>query len=274
MDAKVDYLSWTIMVDPGRGGDDGETFRAVLAAVQEHAPIFFEWAESTTGWQAGSGRGHYGEAQVNMHLYTAIRYGGHSNHILLEMPGTACAAARDAGMMSGIAAEAQARCTRLDVAVDITGDVQPGDFVAAGYNTRFKSHATIVSAEGTTEYVGSMKSERYARVYRYAEPHPRAGTMRVEHVFRSDYAKSAASALAEVGITALATMCGNTWGWRHRSWIPEAITDGKLTATRADRHEPGRLRWLYGVCLPAVVKAHREGLLDAREYVQELLSAL
>lgn len=274
MDAKVDYLSWTVMQEPDHDGQGRVVLPSVLTILEQHAAHFFAWAEGRPGWQDGSGRGHYGESLMHPVLFAAVRYGGIANHVLIEMPGTACADARDRGQLADILLDAAARCTRLDVAVDIPGDVSPSDFVAAGYNQRFKAKATLVSDSGVTEYVGSMKSDRFARVYKYAPPHPRAGTMRVEHVFRKEYAKEAVGMLAQQDILFLAAACGNTFGWQHPAWVPALLTNGKVKSSRADKHEPGRLRWLYGVCLPAIAKAHREGLLDAREYVQELLSAL
>lgn len=274
MDAKVDYLSWTVMQMPDVDQQGRVSLPSVLNILEQHSPHFFQWAEARPGWQSGSGRGHYGESMMHSLLFAAVRYGGIANHVLIEMPGTACADARDCGELADILLDAAARCTRLDVAVDIPGDVMPLEFVRAGYNERFKSFAVMTSESGDTVYVGSMKSDRYARVYKYAPPHPRAGTMRVEHVFRKEYAKSAVSLLAQSSITELATACGNTWNWQHDAWKPAILTDGKIKSTRADKHEPGRLRWLYGVCLPAIAKAHREGLLDAHEYVQELLNTL
>lgn len=274
MDAKVDYLSWTVMQSPTIDQQGRVSLPSVLDILEQHAPHFFGWAEQHPGWQAGSGRGHYAESLLHPLLFAAIRFGGLATHVLIEMPGTACADARDSGQLADILLDAAARCTRLDVAVDIPGDVSPSEFVQAGYNERFKAKASLVSDSGVTEYVGSMKSDRFARVYKYAPPHPRAGTMRVEHVFRKEYARTAVGMLAQSSILELAAACGNTWGWRHPAWSPALLTDGKVKSSRADKHEPGRLRWLYGVCLPAIAKAHREGLLDAHEYVQELLNAL
>lgn len=274
MDSKIDYLSWTIKPPPGYDGVGDITQDSVIDITWDFAPHFAAWASNFDQWRVTGGRGHYGASLLQPDTFAREWYGGHANHILIEMPGTACAAAHEAGCLFDITADAAQRCTRLDIACDIQGEITPQPFVEAGYNTRFKSHASIVSESGRTEYVGSMKSERYARVYRYAPPHPRADTMRVEHVFRSKYAKSAVRSLLEQGVEIVAAMCGNTWGWQSPAWTLEGSTFGKIRAQRADKHEPGRLRWLYGVCLPAVAKAHREGLLDAHEWAETLLSAL
>ena len=190
------------------------------------------------------------------------------------MPGTACADARSKDAFEGVVLDAAARVTRLDVAVDFPNGCSPSDFVAAGYNERFKARATLTSSEGKTEYVGSMKSDRYARVYQYAAPHPRAGVTRVEHVFRRDFAKNATAILLQDGLQMVVARAGNSFGWQSPSWLPETMTTDKLRSTRADRHEPGRVRWLYNVVMPALVKAHKQGLIDLPDFAQQALSLL
>jgi hypothetical protein len=272
MDAKIDYVSWSVMHDPRERGDEAQMWLSCVNALWEAHPTFMQWAADVRGWSSGGARGHYQFSQFNAHEFAAVRFGGSANHVLIELPGTACQSLRDAGLLNQIVAEAAHRLTRLDMAIDIPGGCSPREFVAAGYNARFKSYAEIVSESGETEYVGSMKSERYARVYMYAPPHPRAGTLRVEHVLRSDYAKSAAEMLTSGGTLALAEACGNSFGWQSAHWQPEHVTDGKLRAQRSDRHEPGRVRWLYNVVAPAIVKAGREGLLDPVEFCARIIA--
>lgn len=262
MDAKIDYASFTIMVDlrAGEGGhvDPG----AVGEVLWRYNPVLAAWCDHLGEWNIGGARGHYGMSLFNQETFMTVRFGGSANHILVELPGTACQAARDVKILDRVIETAAGRLTRLDIAVDIPGGCSPGEFVAAGYNDRFKAHASLVSEEGTTEYVGSMKSDRFARVYMYAKPHPRAGILRVEHVLRGDYAKAAAAALPSGTAVMLAEMCGNSFAWLSAAWQPDRTTDGKLRARRIDRHQPGRVRWLYQVCIPALEKAVNEGLID------------
>lgn len=266
MDAKIDYLSFTVMVDcRGMGEGGGDPDKAQQALFDLH-PAWWKGFAAKQYWEKGSGRGHYGTSRYAADTYTAVRFGGSANHVLVEMPGTACQWARDAGVLDAIVAEAAPRLTRLDVAVDIPGGCTPGEFVAGGYGERWKAKASIISPEGSTEYVGSMKSDRFARVYQYAPPHPRAGVLRIEHVLRSEYAKAAATRYTTSGLLDLAAACGASWGWKHASWQPAELTDGKLKAKRSDRHEPGRVRWLYDVVAPALVKADAEGLIDLADF--------
>lgn len=272
MDAKVDYLSFTLMTDVSGAGDERAQGYAAVDALFQAFPSFAAYADRLPNWTAGGARGHYGMSLYNPQTYMSIRFGGHANHILVELPGTGCQFARDTGYLDALLSEVRERVTRIDIAVDIPNGCSPHEFVAAGYNARFTGRATITSAEGETEYIGSMKSERFARVYRYSPPHPRSGVLRVEHVLRSQYAKSATSLLASESTPALATRLGNTFGWLSAYWTPETISDGKLKAQRMDRHEPGRLRWLFGVCIPAIIKAERDGLLSVDEIVERIVA--
>jgi hypothetical protein len=272
MDAKVDYLSFSIMEDM-RGQDDvGVGGTAVRDLLIQRVPLFGKDFINLTQWEIGGARGHYAYSVFSPDSFAAVRWGGSANHVLVEMPGTACQICRDAGFLVGLVSSVADRCTRLDIAVDIPDGGTPEGFISYGYNERFLSHASIISAEGSTEYVGSMKSERYARVYRYNAPHPRAGILRVEHVLRSGYAKSAAEFLAKGGLAQLASMCGNTWGWRSPDWLQDTATEGKLRASRSDRHAPGRVRWIHQVVCPALVKAHKEGLIDLHSLTALMLA--
>lgn len=274
MDAKIDYLSWSVLVDVRGAGDELQMWLRIVNVMWDQFPDFMTWAAAVQGWQSGGARGHYAFSQYNRQFFSSVRFGGTANHILVELPGTACQSLRDQGCLDGVVQAAADRLTRLDLAVDVKTDTSPRQFVQAGYNERFKSYAEIVSESGETEYVGSMKSERYARVYKYSAPHPRAGMLRIESVLRSDYAKSAAQIYAQSGLLVLAATCGNSFGWRSALWQPDSLTDGKLKATRADRHEPGRVRWLHQVVFPALVKAHKDGLIDLREWCSNLLQGI
>ena len=269
MDVKLDYLSFTIMEDVRQGSDNPDQWqRLAVGALWDNQPATAAFFEQVGNWQSGGARGHYSASLYQPQIYAAMRFGGSANHILVELPGTACQRARDNGLLDQIVAQASERLTRLDIACDIPDGCSPAAFVGAGYNARFEAHASLISPSGETEYVGSMKSERFSRVYRYAATHPRAGTLRVEYVLRSSYAKTAAHELSKSGLSALACACGNTFGWQSSYWQPSQMTEAKLRSQRSDRHEPSRVRWLNGVCVPSLLKAHHEGLIDLAEVIR------
>lgn len=266
MDVKIDYISFTVMADcRGTGEGGGDPFAAERALSLLH-PVWWQQYAMLLAFDKGGARAHYGTSRYDQQTFTSVRFGGSANHILVEMPGTACQFARDHGLLGHIIHEARERLTRLDVAVDIVGGCAPSEFVASGYGTRWKSHASIISPDGETEYVGSMKSDRFSRIYMFNRPHPRAGTLRIETQLRADYAKSAAAVLLNEGLLVLASQLGNSFGWQHPSWQVSDLSDGKLRATKIDRNEPARVRWLYDVVVPSLVRADQEGLINLEEF--------
>lgn len=110
------------------------------------------------------------------------------DHCLVEVSGQGCEKLRTAHLLEHVLSFKNARFTRIDVAIDIP-EVTPDEIVTDGYSERFRTHSRIASDTGVTHYIGSVKSERYARVYRYSEPHPRSNLCRVEMVHRKRYAR-------------------------------------------------------------------------------------
>jgi len=268
MDAKVDYLSYTVLHELPATPEREIPESGVHRWLEAQKPHMWDLLDRFGGWREVGARGHYSQS-IMAENYARISWGWQCNHVLIELPGTACQDARDAGLLLEAMGEALERATRLDIACDVPEGASPREFVAAGYSDRFGAYAEMVSQSGETEYVGSLKSDRYARVYMYAEPHPRAGVLRIEHVLRRGFAKSAIKELIGAdGLAQLVCMLGNSFGWQHRDWTPGDCTDGKLKATRADRHAPGRVRWLYDVVMPALVKADAEGLIQFQDFFE------
>lgn len=266
MDAKIDYFSFTLPVNLGGAGHSDEVHAFIIQQLDANGfnPLVDLLIEETSIRR--SGRGHYGAGLFFQDLHISLWWGGIANHLLVEIAGVGCQAARDAGCMDQTVFSAQDRCTRIDIAIDLPDAGKPADFVSKRKSSRISAKASMESATGWTEYVGSMKSDRFARVYLYAEPHPRAGVMRVEHVLRSDYAKAACRQLLSDGMATLVTMLGNSFGWEHPRWQPDEMTEGKLKAQRHDTHGAGTLRWLAKAVAPALIKAQKDGLLDAEEW--------
>jgi len=160
------------------------------------------------------------------------------------------------------------RTTRLDLAVDFPDGVTPADFVAGKKENRFRVTQTNDEDTGLTQYVGSRKSDRFARVYRFNAPHPRAGVLRVEHVLRGRYSKILSTGLITSSIAEQVAILGNTFGWTHESWKPETVTDGKLRAKRHDKDDASTLRWLIKAVAPSLAKSHNSGLIDLPDFIE------
>lgn len=195
-------------------------------------------------------------------------------HVLVECTGTGCETIRKHRQMENILAVVLQRVSRLDLAVDIVCDTPPHEFAAKRDVERFKAIGDIRSETGETYYVGSLKSDRFARVYRYREPHPRADTLRVEHVFRRDAAKVVARELLEVGVNSVVSGLSGVYGWTHEKWQPENVTPADLSVMRMKKETTATIRWLYGAVTSAIVKAVQRGELDIDDLEQHIAKAI
>lgn len=154
--------------------------------------------------------------------------------------------------------------TRLDIACDMLCLTRPNEFAGERRSGRFSAWSEVVSASGHTIYVGARSSDRYARVYRYNEPHPRAHLLRCEFVLKGKQAQQAAQTIKSDGLTAYTAALGNTFGWQHSDWLLGGLTDAEATAWRPERRQGKTVRWIYASVVPALLKLHREGALDVQ----------
>jgi len=271
MDAKIDYISFTLPARLSGAGHSEETYEHIATVLDDAGLGWFVTELGKLDVSMRSGRAHYGAGMYFQEHHISLWFGGIANHILIEIAGVGCQWLRDTSTIEMLIATIHNRVTRIDVAVDFRTDAKPTDFVSKMKGKRFSSRTSIESATGWTEYVGSMKSSRYARVYVYAEPHPRAGILRVEHVLRDENAKAAAAEIIARSLKDVVSDLGNTFGWQHEIWKPLQTTEGKLRAKRHDTHGSGTLIWLEKAVKPALIKAHQSGLIDMRELLQRWL---
>lgn len=180
---------------------------------------------------------------------------------LVQISGHGCSVLREKGILNDVISTWMDRITRIDVAVDITCDIEPEDFVRAASNQRFKISEHFDTQSGTTWYRGSRKSDRFARVYRYRSPHPRSAELRVEYQFSDEQAKLAASSILDNGVLSFTKDCGTTWGWNHPCYLSLDMVGTKITAPR--RASKGSTQfWLYNQVLPAIEKVAAQGDLE------------
>jgi len=124
------------------------------------------------------------------------------------------------------------------------------------------------SETGETCYVGSQKSDRYARVYRYNEPHPRAHLLRIEHVFRKDYAKLVAKQCVNADVADVAAAAGKAFGWAHPVWDVQAIQDCDISLVGERRDDGKTVYWLVNSCAPAFKRlVETGGINDAEAFL-------
>mgnify|MGYP000172367327 CR=1 FL=1 len=260
----IDWLSWSILTDE--------------PLINEHLPDTCHRARKAAAWtlkllpelhptsaNLTHGRKPYRFASGLPYARLLLSEG--QAHVTVELTGQGCAMARGRGIMSKLLVLASERCTRIDLVRDMETDLQPGEFVAAGYSDKFRARQSIVSDSGLTEYVGSPKSERFARVYRYAEPHPRAHLLRVEMVMKGENAREYVKFARQNSVGAAVSAAGAVYGWKHPYWPNDGAEP--LTAARVDTQAGGTVRWFYKQVAPAVRRLLEDGTLTPDDLISE-----
>lgn len=196
-------------------------------------------------------------------------------YCLVEFTGKGCTNLYRVGWMDSILKDWHDRVTRLDIAVDMVTDIRPTLFAKGkGEHGKFKSESVVVSESGETVYIGSKSSNRYLRVYRYNEPHPRSNILRSEFVLRDDYGKQAAQQIS-MGVSLNEIIKGlyHSFGWTDLSDI---ITGKRvlLTSTPKEVHQGKRERWLLTQVLPALREMGEGGNVEFFKYFQKLIDEI
>lgn len=266
----VDYLSFTVPFSTISVRNSHLLGVVTESAVQDYLGDSINAVLDSQPFNVLHGRAPYaaswGREDGGVRFFSAPQI----SHVLVEITGTGCKTLRAHNALESILTVVQDRVSRLDLAVDIITDVKPATFAAKRDVERFKAIGDIRSETGETYYVGSLKSERFARVYRYAEPHPRAATLRVEHVFRREAAKVVAREILASGYNAVIAGAGGIYGWTHEVWTPESTEPASLKVGRMKREDKSTVRWLYGAVIQGVIKAVKRGDLDFEEWVQNM----
>lgn len=195
--------------------------------------------------------------------------GGGADTILIEISGRGCDAIRDETLSRRIVSDLSDRITRFDYAVDVRTGVLPSEFTRKRGSNKFRSKSIIRSDTGETVYIGSPRSDRYARVYRYNSPHPRHELLRIEFVFRRGLAKSASQHYTKQENSAqFVAMAGKTYGLIHPTWQPGIQTDERLVTPERRKTESKTVSWLYRSVVPALQRCIAEDAIDMADFLQ------
>lgn len=192
------------------------------------------------------------------------------NHCCVEISGSGCERLIQKGLLEKIVGAVANRVTRIDIASDIEAEVSPEQFVSVRSHSRMRSGGKQYSSSGETEYVGSRSSDRFARVYRYKKPHPRAHLLRVEHEFHRDYAKKVAHEILNSSLQAIAASAGQAFGWSHEVWdiTPDESVD--LSIVHAERNAGKTVFWLVNSVAPAFKRLCDAGVIsDPEAFVRQ-----
>jgi len=192
------------------------------------------------------------------------------SHFTVEISGQGCESLIRSGAMEKVIAAVADRVTRIDIASDIETGVKPQEFVEKTKHKRMRASGYQKSETGETCYVGSQKSDRYARVYRYNAPHPRNHLLRIEHVFRREAAKLVSRAVRDKGTSVVAASAGDVFGWDHPTWQLGGDVGIDLSPVKAERNGGKTVTWLLTAVAPAFKRLVADGTI---QNPQEFLSA-
>jgi hypothetical protein len=261
----VDWLTFTIPMLYMSAGDDGYA-QAIASGLQDMFGVELRqfvfggtWrkeersrAPYTDAWTQGEGIKLFASPNLT--------------HACIEISGQGCENLLDPENSLGkVLLACKDRVTRIDVACDIETQISPMEFVGEVSHERMRTSGFVISDTGSTCYVGSQKSERYARVYRYNPPHPRSHLLRVEHVYRKDYARKVAQECAMSGIEAVGMASGIAFGWKHGVWQPTVIDSPDISVTRERGNSGNTVFWLINSVAPAFHRLCKSGAIQDPE---------
>jgi len=194
--------------------------------------------------------------------------GVHLTHCCVEISGIGCERLITLDCLSEVLGASHERTTRIDIASDIETETRPKEFVAKVNHERMRASGYQNSDSGETCYVGSQKSDRYARVYRYNSPHPRAHLLRIEHVFRREYAKVVAKQCLSNDVAEIAGAAGLAFGWAHKDWQPSISDSADISIVSAKREDGKTLYWLVNSVAPAFKRlCETGGITNPEEFL-------
>lgn len=218
------------------------------------------------------GRFPYRYMVVDNSTNVRIYFDGRLEHFLVEVSGRGCKRLQEQGQIVSLLEGIHSRVTRLDLSCDMDTLTTPIEFAKAGYAGKFTASSVHQSESGQTVYVGSSKSDLQACIYRYADPHPRAHLLRVEHRFRRDAAKAYGKLVTEQGLTNAVLAAGERFGWRSPLWNVDDISAVQPPKVAIDAKDSNVARWLLTQVFPAMRRYEREGTIpDLKAFVQAYL---
>lgn len=264
---KVDYFSISFL--NRRVVSPHATIKEHLEGVGEGDPIrkLTKYLYATRSfWQEGKGRKPYKHHIHDPKGGWSYFYSDTLPHSVLEFTGRGCDQLTAWESMIPLMRDFGHRCTRIDIAVDFLTDTTPKEFLSTYNKGRFKSDGHINTDSGLTEYVGSQKSGRYARVYKYLPPHPRSPYLRIEHVSREEWAKATCAAVVRDGVKAVAQSLGETFRWTSPLWDEVGVEGASEIQVPTNSRTPATDNWLLKQVLPAIQKLHEAGSDDVLVY--------
>jgi DNA relaxase NicK len=255
---KVDWLSISLPLNSFFSPPFDSDIPIIRPSHRDEYPHLSDWLSCFPDVKVGGGNRIFSNSVYSKIGGFHVWYNPNKEFSLVEIEGDGVQILREHKMLSKFIKLYGDRLTRLDLATDWETSTTPRQFHECRDIGRFVSHSEINSQTGETCYVGSKESDRYARVYRYAEGHPRSHLLRCEFVLRRDNAKAIAGALQSVRVSEVAGRLFNTFGYRHFLTTDHSTTE-KMRAAPRPTSMGGTERWLFVQVFPAIKKVLDSG---------------
>jgi hypothetical protein len=252
------------------GAEDNAYAQAISQGFEDMFGLEMRAAVFGGDWQKQErSRAPYVDAWVQSEGGVTLFASPNLTHACVEISGQGCERLISAGKIQTVLSCCKERVTRIDIACDIETKTTPDEFVKELNHERMRTRGSVISDTGATCYIGSQKSERYARVYRYNAPHPRSHLLRVEHVYRKEYAKKVAGEIAAHGIEGATVASGVSFGWTHRDWQPALVDSGDISVVRERGNSGSTIFWLVNSVAPAFKRLCETGAIqDPQGFLQ------
>jgi len=260
MSVRIDWLSMTLPIENIVSVSPDTMKPEVRSMVRDHYPHVTDWLASYSDMiETGGNRIFDRGFRSATGGFTIFQRTGRP-FSLIEFSGTGVQELREAGLHYKFTCLHWERLTRLDIAVDYETKVTPQEFAICRNNDRFEHYCDIHSETGDTYYVGSKKSERFVRIYRYNEPHPRSHLLRCEFQLKSTYAKNFAYMMKTNTLRELQASLHRSFGFTHP--LVDTINAAKPVKAPRAGAKGGTERWLFAQVLPAIEKLVENGETD------------
>lgn len=264
---KIDYVSYTFKREI-KGSMEGLT-ASPLSILRSYIPNYID-----TSGEVKIAPMRYGfDAGYNIDNHTFI-WCNRQGLFLVEHTGAGCDILEAKGELMPLILTQADNCTRIDIATDILTDTRPSDFANQRTSTKTTAIGYQKSDSGETVYVGSRKSDRTCKVYRYDGKHPRAAFLRIEYTYKGKNAAIIANKLKSVSIEEIAVVSGNRYKWQHDCFKSPTIDPAlEIEAYRPERRQGKTVTWLYSQVIASIVRMSKEGHLDLEDYIIEIRKA-
>lgn len=261
--ARVDYYSYTLK-DVCPMNENRTQYYHLLT---ENAPDYLKGFIDEWDWSVPKRKNGY---SLGFNIQSAIFVWFNGKDIHVEITGDGCTILYSQSKLLGIISCTANQATRLDIAHDIVCDTKPLDFVAMS-QAKTSASGHQISKDGETVYVGSRKSDRFCKVYRYNHPHPRADRLRIEYTYKSHDAVIASNKLISSNEAIMAFSSGKRYKWGDDAYktlqSPDLI---EINANRKDRNTAKTVIWYKTQVLPALKKLLKSGDYTIDEILQDL----